>query len=460
MDDPSLPIDETAFAYLPNIFRDINRGIGYSNAALQFAVLAINASPRIGDEIPSEEGAKCLSFYTLALQAMAKSLPCPPQIAQVIVLLATLTIFLRLETKLGTLRGGLIHCKQADLLIIKHINQLILLPIGCRLLCVLVSIKSWYSLQSSPWDHQAYLLPEVARTPLLRVLRACPDQGHLVLALLCESKNIYTRILLGRLFGPSTSHPSFRSWSRQYETIRGIALPQGGVYAHETEECYLAKLAKLQRELDAWHDRLTTHDSPIYGKTVWSSESLKARPSILRHQPLRFRSYGAAMNYMHYAAAQALCSRRILDTVTGEDLTTEPKLDPWIQIILQVMSGLDPAPSTEYDFMNVGLMWVIYVVLFCSLHQDVLYAFDSEFPWLQAVSAAPGSTAPLWMIRRLVQNIREERALGRIVLCTAANLGNAEEWSNIWSAQVQYRLMVMGRVIETGAGFYDVLQVF
>ncbi len=166
------------------------------------------------------------------------------------------------------------------------------------------------------------------------------------------------------------------------------------------------------------------------------------------------------MNYLRYAAAQALCSREVLDMVTGGDLNGELYLDPWITLILQVMAGLDPAPCGEDDFMHVGLMWVIYVVLFCSLHPDVLCAFEDQFPWLQTVSATPGSTAPLWMIRRLVSNLREERARGRIVLCATTDIGNTEEWSNIWSAQVQYRLMVMGRVIQTGAGFYEIVQIF
>ncbi len=227
LDQRDPPVDEAVFSYLPSIFRDIDKGIGYSNTALQFALLAINASPRVGEKGPSEKRTRCLNFYTLALKAMAENLSSPPHITQVVVVLAILTIFLRLETKLGTLSGGLAHCKQADLLIIKHINQLILYPIGCRLLGVLVSIKSWYALQSSPWDYRAHPLPEAARTPLLRVLRASPDQGHLVLTLLCESKNIYTRILLGRLFGSSASYPSFRTWSRQYEEIRGILLPEG-----------------------------------------------------------------------------------------------------------------------------------------------------------------------------------------------------------------------------------------
>ncbi|KAH8898489.1 hypothetical protein GQ53DRAFT_636853, partial [Thozetella sp. PMI_491] len=445
---------------LPTLFQDIWEGVGYANLALKCAILALDSLTRGPDGPSANARGDCLEFYTAALQQMAAiDLLAPLHITQVVVSLTILTVFLRIETKLGTFIGGITHCSQADKLVTVHIDELVSWRTGRRVLSHWASSKAWYSIQTLPWSPLGHELPKVAREPLWQLFRESSDLSNYILVLLCECKQIYTRLLFGRLFGPNASWPLFRAWARQFEAIVSKPLPVDGIYAPETEEDYLARLGNLRNALDGWHDQLPMCDLPLHGQTARGRELMSSLPPAMRFEPLRFQSSRAAINYIRYAVAQIICSREVLDNSTGGDLSGEPYLDPWVVLVLQILHGLSSEPNVEEELVHVGLMMAVHTILCSSPHPVVLDALDSLFPFLERFSATPGSMIPPWLLRNLLTMFRVERARGRILLCAVSDLGATEELSIMWTKPCKHKVMLMGRIMETGASFFDVVDV-
>lgn len=442
---------------LPSTCRDIWEGVGYANLALKRALLAFDYLKKTTDSSAKNDRSQCLELYTLALQAMSGNLARPSHITQVLVTIVTLTVFLHIEAKVGSFSGGLVHCKEADLLILRHINQLVEWQTARRVLEIWMPIKSWYSLQCLPWSAMSQPFPETTRAPILKSLQTNRQGSQsLIHALLCESKNIYIRVVLVRLFGPSSPWPSDRSWSRHFEALLGRPMDREGISALGPEEDLLVSLAYLRNELDAWHDSLDVLDHPLPSATTQPQGVLRGHLSFSRDDSLFFRSQRAATNYALYTAAQAVCSREALDFATGGDLERGSYVSPWIMQILQIISGIDWDLFLRDDFLDIGLEWVIYVLLFGSLQQEVLDAVTERVHWLEKVASAPGSTLPPWALSGLLRILHKERAQGRVALFLVTNIKSTEERWTVGSASIKHSMMIMGRVARTGASFYDV----
>ncbi|KAH8779899.1 hypothetical protein F5883DRAFT_484713 [Diaporthe sp. PMI_573] len=442
---------------LPPICQDIWEGVGYANLALKRALLAFDSFTGVNDIYATKSRSQCLELYTLSLRTMSENPVGPLHVTQVLITVLILTIFLHIEAKVGSFAGGLVHCRQADLLISQHIHQLAPWRTARRVLDIWLPIKSWYSLQCLPWSAMSHPLPDTMRAPILETFHSTRNSRSLIHSLLCESKNIYIRLILVRLFGPGSScGPSHQSWSRQFEALLGAPLDREGTSVLGIEDDLLVALDRLREELNAWHDSLDVLDLPLPAATTQSRGPLQSYPSFQPAEPLLFQSQEAAMHYVRYATAQALCSREALDYATGGDLEGGSWANPWILRILQIMSGLDVELCLRDEFLHIGLEWIIYVLLFCSLRQEVLDAVTERFHWLEKIASAPGSTLPAWALRRLMRCLRREREQGHVVLFFVTDIKPTEELWAVGSASIKHSVMIMGRVARTGASFYNV----
>lgn len=341
---------------LPSICRDIWGGVGYANLALKRALLAFDYLKKIRDNSAKDDRSHCLELYTLALQALSRNLAGPSHITKVLVTIFTLTICLYIEAIVGSFAGGLVHCREADLLITRHINQLVEWKTARRALEIWLPIKSWYSLQCLPWSEMSQPFPDTTRTPIFNHFHTAQQRSSSFLhALLCESRNIYIRLLLVRLLGPSSSWASHRSWSQQFEALLGTPIHREGLSALGPEEDLLVSLSRLREELNAWHESLDALDHPLPSATTQLQGMLRGRISFPPVKSFFFRSQKVAMNYVRYATAQALCSREALDFATGGDLEGGSYMNPWILQILQIMSGLDWDPFSPDHLLDIGL---------------------------------------------------------------------------------------------------------
>lgn len=455
-DVPDHWLSENFPTQLPSIYLDIWEGVGYANLALKRALLAFDSLTRIKDISAKNDRSQCLELYSLALQAMSGKLAAPLHVTQVLVTILILTIFLHIEAKIGSFSGGLVHCRQADSLIAQHINQLVLWHTARRVLEIWVPIKSWYSLQCLPWSPMSQPFPDTTRAPVFKIFQTTQHHHSLIYSLLCESKNTYIRLILVRLFGPSSSWPSHRPWSQQFEAFLGTPIGRGGISALGVEEDLLISLDRLREELNVWHDSLDVLDLPLPSATAQTEGVHRGRLSPPSAESLLFQSHTAAANYLRYATAQAICSRAALDFATGGDLEGGSYVNPWIIQILQIISGLDVDLFLRDDLLHIGLEWIIYVLLFCSFQQEVMDAVAEHFHWLEKVASAPGSTLPPWALSGLMSRLRRERIQGRVVLFFVTDIKPTEERWTVGSTSIKHSVMIMGRVTLTGASFYDV----
>ncbi|KAL6787535.1 hypothetical protein J3E68DRAFT_418211 [Trichoderma sp. SZMC 28012] len=466
---------------LAPVFRDIWEGVGYGNAALKYALLALSPlqDPRGRAEVDKR---RQLELYSLALQATAHDLPCATSAAKAAVMLAVLALFLQIEIRIGSFIGGYTHAKQADRLVVEHMSGLASWALGRRLLCEWAAVKSWYSLQCGAWTDAACLVPWEVRQPLLHIISSDGDAHQSLLPLLCEAQRVFMRLLLARLVGPGPAYPSYADWCRQLERLRPDTAPRHGLYGTGTgagsgsEDSFLARLAEVQDELDCWHDRLALDELPVYGTTARSKSRLDV-------EPLRFRSHGAAANYLRYAVAQLLCSRSNLDACTGgsfargnmsrpaADNVHSPSYgidvnhqqsdpDPWAILVLQIIAGMDPQDFFDEDSSRIGPMWVVSrLLLLCSRDADLLDAVAGLLPRLEGIGTRLGSIYPSWLLKRLVACVQAERTRNRVVLYIHPEFGPAEEWVTFYTAPVAFRALLVGRLIDTGAAFYEIVNI-
>ncbi|KAH0524339.1 hypothetical protein TsFJ059_006867 [Trichoderma semiorbis] len=465
---------------LAPVFRDIWEGVGYGNAALKYALLALSPlqDPRGRAEVDKR---RQLELYSLALQATAHDLPCAISAAQAAVMRAVLALFLQIEIRIGSFIGGYTHAKQADRLVVEHMSGLASWVLGRRLLCEWAAVKSWYSLQCGAWTDTACLVPWEVRQPLLLIISSDGDAHQSLLPLLCEAQRVFMRILLARLVGPGPAYPSYGDWCRQLERLRPDTAPRHGLYGSGTgagsgsEDSFLARLAELQDELDCWHDRLALDELPVYGTTARS----KTRLSV---EPLRFRSHCSAANYLRYAVAQLLCSRSNIDAYTGGSLTRgnmsrpaadnihspssgtdanqQSDPDSWAILVFQIIAGMDPQDFFDEDTSRIGPMWVVSrLLLLCSRDADLLDAVAGLLPRLEGIGTRLGSIYPSWLLKRLVACVQAERTRNRVVLYIHPEFGPAEEWVTFYTAPVAFRALLVGRLIDTGAAFYEIVNI-
>lgn len=216
----------------------------------------------------------------------------------------------------------------------------------------------------------------------------------------------------------------------------------------------------MRAELDEWHAALAMHDLPMLTATSESMGELHKQPQALRGERLCFRNHQTALDYLRYTAAQALCSKDTMETLTGGTFDERPPTNRWINLCLRIIDGLDRQACLEADDDQIGLMWVVARVSIGrgSQNMAVLEAIESWLPWLEEVGAIHGSTCPAWCLRGLLNSAREKRSRGRHVL---AFLGveASSDWTDIYSSNSseKYRkMLIVGRMMETGLPFHEI----
>lgn len=452
---------------LPSIYKHIWDSFGRSNEAFRYALLAL-----IPESLPNcwetkTESSRCIEFYSMALRAMTQTRQAITNTNDIVVELTILSLFLLLEMRFGTFKGGLAHCARSDFLVTESYGRLVEWHIGRELLCTWMCTRSWYYSQFACWRAPAAGPSETLRQLLAPVMRTSLRRSQPLVPLLSQCWHISEQVILARLVGVNGHWPGFRYWCCQLESL-GLQppAPDVGMYGDPdvTEEQRLIELDGMRAELDDWHATLTTHDYPMLTATSTTMAELHKQPRALRGEPLCFQNHQAALNYLRYAAAQALCSKDTLEILTGGTFEEEPPTNRWINLCLRIIDGLDRQACLEADDDQIGLMWIVARVIIGRGSQDmaILEAIESWLPWLEEVGAIPGSTCPAWCLRGLLNKIKEERTRGRHVLAFFLGVESTSDWSDIYSSDSSdkyRRMLVVGRMMETGLSFYETTRV-
>lgn len=439
---------------LPAVFKTIWEGAGYSNVVLKYALMAaVPLAARDIDGAEFERGDR-LRWYSWALLEMARVFSATAKdVAQAAVQVTILLILVVVEIRYGTMAGARAHFAQVELLIDAHLTSLTAWETGCQLIRAWISVKSQYSINLNPWDPDALPPPDDIHQTVRAVFRADPNKGQQLLPILVESDRLNRSILLGRLVGPNAAWPGYNAWQRQLEELGIDTPPPEGFYTPGADE---DRLAQLSKELDLWHDSLDLADMPIHVVTAGDSSRHTDAPD-----PLRFRSHEAAMAHLHYAAAQALCSRELLDAATGGDLARERSQDKWLSLILRILAGMDASACAYLDVVGVGIAWFFMrVVVTLGLDGKTRREVQALLPWLDQVRSSCGGTIPRKdVLRRILDVYEEERRGGRQILAMILRMSLADEVWSFRDGTNDLATVVMGRVVETGASFRYALRL-
>lgn len=449
---------------LPSIYKYIWDSFGHSNEAFRYALLGLVPASLPNRCYSTTERSRRIEFYSMALRAMTQTRQGGGKTSGIAVELTILSLFLLLEMRFGTFEGGFTHCTRSDFLVAQNYGRLAEWHIGRELLCTWMCTRSWYHSQVACWRASAAGPSESLRQLLAPILRTSPKRSQPLMPLLSQCWHISEQVILARLVGVNGHWPGFRYWCRQLESL-GLQppAPDSGMYGDPsvTEEQRLAQLEAMRAELDDWHSTLTTHDFPMLTATSKTMVEIQKQPRALRSEPLCFRNHQAALNYLRYAAAQALCSKEAIETLTGGILDKELQTNRWINLCLRIINGLDRQVCLEANADEIDLMWIVGRAIIGRGCQDmaVLETIESWLPWLEEVSAIPGSTCPAWCLRRLLNKVREESARGRHLLAFFLGIESSSDWTDIHSSgssEKYEKMLIVGRVMETGLPFHEI----
>lgn len=212
-------LNRSAMPGLSSIYKHIWDSFGKSNEAFRYALLGLVPASLPNRRYSTTERSRRIEFYSMALRAMTQTRQASAETSDVGVELAILSLFLLLEMRFGTFKGGLAHCAQSDFLVTQNYERLAEWHIGRALLCTWMCTRSWYYSQFACWRAPAAGTSETLRQLLAPILRTSPRRSQPLVPLLCQSWHISEQVILARLVGVNGHWPGFRYWCRQLESL-------------------------------------------------------------------------------------------------------------------------------------------------------------------------------------------------------------------------------------------------
>lgn len=105
---------------LPSIYKHIWQSFGRSNDAFRYALLGLVPASLPNRWYPTTERSRRIEFYSMALRAMTQTRQASAKTSDLGVELTILSVFLLLEMRFGTFKGGLAHCARSDFLVTQN----------------------------------------------------------------------------------------------------------------------------------------------------------------------------------------------------------------------------------------------------------------------------------------------------------------------------------------------------
>ncbi|KAL3463895.1 hypothetical protein BJX64DRAFT_255812 [Aspergillus heterothallicus] len=178
----------------------------------------------------------------------------------------------------------------------------------------------------------------------------------------------------------------------------------------ERDDSYRRTLQQLRIKLDAWHSKLDISELPIESFTSTSIDPIREKGGNLEVEPLRFRTYEAAMTYAYYAAAQFSSADKTFDRMAdlrSHDMGSHFSRDryPWESIILRIASGLNPNDCLYKHTFQIGIISFLMLCANSCPHVSVVNWINSWIDRLEDHGMAVEDGMPLTLIKRLFQLI-------------------------------------------------------
>ncbi|KAL2809424.1 hypothetical protein BJX63DRAFT_405816 [Aspergillus granulosus] len=178
----------------------------------------------------------------------------------------------------------------------------------------------------------------------------------------------------------------------------------------ETDDSYRRTLEQQRIKLDAWHSKLDITELPIESFTSTSIDSIRETDGNLEVEPLRFRTYEAAMTYAYYAAAQFSSADKTFDRMAdlqNFDSSSGFSRDkfPWESVILRIASGLNPNDCLYKHTFQIGIVSFLIICATSCPHVSVVNWINAWIDRLEDHGMAVEDGMPLTLIKRVFRLI-------------------------------------------------------
>ncbi|EXJ89930.1 hypothetical protein A1O3_02997 [Capronia epimyces CBS 606.96] len=474
---------------LPPIFRDITMAAGMPDfpplwsaicaisasylAHIESSIVITNAGGRRSRYVPqSEHRYRSLEFYDRGVRELTR-LVSTSKPADIHYVLATSLIFHYFEIDSGSVVGAGGHMESIDSLVMSSYDVLHADLTGQKLLCTWMVLRGVVAsrrlsvglgltgLSSSISSDELDYIMSTAATPYDSIMRLLLTSLSLVRVMIldwcvCRGASFVT---------PEEKHAAFAG------VLDKLSLPESRRDCSSSElaaidDGYWKSLAKQRAKLDDWHSRLPMSELPTESFTSQNTDpttadttTAAADPDV---EPLRFQTHEAAMNYIYYALAQMLSSRRALAQVATADappakFTTRNY--PWEHLILRITMGLDLSDCVTKHTFRVGVMSVLSTCAAWCPHIAVTQVAERWLAKLEACGMAVEDGMPVAVIKRelnfVVENKKKDQDIFRISVLTSADT----ETRDVYQSDFQMLSAVCAKDRRTGKLYNDIQEI-
>jgi hypothetical protein len=283
--------------------------------------------------------------------------------------LATLMLFVYIESHIGSFRGAAFHHHGIEHLLSSRHGF-------CEQSALTKDlVRSWTSLRAQNWRHRIpFTVLDFQKSLLdlgLRVdqlLDPSEARNEAVMVNMLQSWRLSLMMLLERYTGRGDMESiSSRCCRDYYERIHPPGVTQPWMpQAPIPDEDYEALLREQRTELDRWYTALPPTHLP---HESLGSKNSGRDPLQLGQPPLQFPSHQMAMNYVYYAAARIFQSREAVEELLALPPLTPhhlAQLDPpgvnhWLLLLLRTISSLDLMACARHSFYSVGILEILHM---------------------------------------------------------------------------------------------------
>lgn len=282
--------------------------------------------------------------------------------------LATLMLFVYIESHIGSFRGAAFHHHGIEHLLSSRHGFCEQSAFTRDL------VRSWTSLRAQNWRHRIPFTVLDFQKSLLdiglstnQLLDPSEARDEVVMVDMLQSWRLSLMVLFERYAGRGDmENISSRCCRDYYERILLGVTQSWKPKVPIPDEDYEALLREQRTELDRWYAALPPSHLPH--ESVGSENSARD-PLQLGQPPLQFPSHQTAMNYVYYVAARIFQSRESI-----EELLALPSLSPhqlaqldppgvnhWLLLLLRTISSLDLMACARYSSYSIGILEILHM---------------------------------------------------------------------------------------------------
>lgn len=379
----------------------------------------------------------------------------------------------------GTFSGSLCHLKKIDDIVLSAHDRIVDSPMGIELMIAWATLRAQHLMDFFPFRSSKFIsffdiYP--FRGELDRYIRTSSSATALLTIRLSVASRTSDLALLMLTIGHDSTSPIFRKWSSLMSQIGRRNIKEQLSPQKSLSDLYQILEAE-RRLLDDWEASIPMTEKPTEGFSSTDLESNRRKLVGFQIRPLRFFSHRAAMNYLRYCCAQMFASQHnIQQCVAGGSYiaqsfggTTSCQVDPWVLLILRIVSGLDILSCLIENIYEIGALWILmHTALRCN-SLDVLKWIADYFSQMEASGGAREGRLPIRLLKRMIDGIITEWHKGRTVHLIYNELEEyreIQELCEIGSNGSPLRAVVHGRIRDADGSaeseampFIDILQL-